>query len=434
MTEIDEPVVIAPYSEKWPELYEREAARLHEGLGGAVVAIEHIGSTAVQGVAAKPIIDLMVGVSSLAIAESLVALLAAMGYEDCGGFEGRRYFRSRAGARFNVQVMEHGSQGWRANLLLRDYLRSHPAAAARYEDAKRAAAETAPMLLAYSNLKAGTIGELLAEAEAALPVEPTEFSDLNGVLERLVEGVQRILAEGLTGIYLQGSFALGDADAYSDVDFLVITRDELTQEEFAALDAMHKRLYALESPWAQHLEGSYMSESQVRQIEPAPTPVPYLDNGARDLSRDTHCNTAVVRWTLREHGVALLGPEPETLIDPVSADQLRAEVRAVMPEYVAWAPEGTKAGPMSRWKQPYLVLSMCRMLHTLRNGVIASKLEAGQWALETLDPAWRPLIQAALGDRPDPWGRVHQQATPEAIEATLAFVDYAMAEVSRVSR
>ena len=244
--------------------------------------------------------------------------------------------------------------------------------------------------------------------------------------------MQRILGDSLTGIYLQGSFALGDgdADAYSDVDFLVITRDEVTEEQFATLDAMHKDLYALESQWAQHLERSYMSESQVRLVEPTPTPVPYLDNGARDLIRDTHCNTAVVRWTLREHGVVLLGPEPKTLIDPVSSAQLRTEVLAVMPQYVAWAPEGTKAGPMSRWKQPYLVLSMCRMLHTLSGGVIASKREAGERALETLDSRSRALIQAGLDDRPDPWARVHQQATPETIESTLAFVDYAMAEAT----
>jgi GrpB-like predicted nucleotidyltransferase (UPF0157 family) len=167
--EVDEPVVISPYSADWPALYQREAARLHEALGGRVVGIEHIGSTAVPGLAAKPIVDLMVGVLRMAAAESLVSLLGAIGYEDCGGAYGRRYFRSRGAVDFNVQVMEHESKGWRENVLLRDYLRSNPAAAARYAEVKRAAAEAAPMLLAYSKLKAGLIGDLVSEAEAAVP-------------------------------------------------------------------------------------------------------------------------------------------------------------------------------------------------------------------------------------------------------------------------
>ncbi len=80
---------------------------------------------------------------------------------------------------------------------------------------------------------------------------------------------------------------------------------------------------------------------------------------------------------------------------------------------------------MSRWLQPYLVLGLARMLHTLEAGRVSSKREAGEWALEALDPEWTSLIRRALDDRPDPWLRADQPADAELVARTLAFVDYA---------
>ena len=256
--------------------------------------------------------------------------------------------------------------------------------------------------------------------------EPTPYADLNAVLAALVDGARGALEDNFCGAYLQGSFAVGDADEHSDVDFVVVTHDELTPRQVAGLQLLHSRLFALEVPWAQHLEGSYVSESRLRRLDPARTPLLYLDNGASELVWDGHCNTAVVRWTLREHGVVLAGPDPDRLIDPVAPDDVRAEARDTVTEYAAWAPEPTKAGPMSRWKQPYLVLTFCRLLHTLESGTVVSKREAGLWAMDALDPEWASLIRAALADRPDPWGRVHRQADPGDIARTLAFADYAV--------
>lgn len=163
MASVDEPVRLAAYDPEWPRHFRSEADRLRESLGD-VLGIEHIGSTAVPGLTAKSIVDVMVGVADLGRA-NLADRLEALDYEDCGGVEGRRYFRRRPdGCHFNVQVVEYSSPLWQANLLLRDFLRSHPHAARRYSAAKLAAAETAPMLLAYSELKSPLIKELLDEA------------------------------------------------------------------------------------------------------------------------------------------------------------------------------------------------------------------------------------------------------------------------------
>ncbi len=258
--------------------------------------------------------------------------------------------------------------------------------------------------------------------------EPTEFADLNDVLRELLEGVSAILGENFCGAYLQGSFAVGDADEHSDVDFIVVTEDDLSDEQVDALRSMHRRIHALDVPWAVHLEGSYVPRHRLRRVDPSRAPFLYLDNGASELEWDNHCNTAVVRWSLREYGVVLAGPEPMSLVDRVSEADLRADILEAMREWAEFAPAPTKAGGMSRWKQPTLVLSFCRMLQTLESGRVTSKREAGEWALRALDPEWAPLIQRALDDRPDPWGRVHQPADPADAARTLAFVDYALAE------
>ena len=195
-------------------------------------------------------------------------------------------------------------------------------------------------------------------------VGPTAFADLNAVLSKLVGCARSTLAENFSGAYLHGSFATGDADAFSDVDWVVATHDELTHEQQAGLQAMHRRIYVLETPWAQHLEGSYAPKARLRRVERSPSPFFYLDNGSDQLVWDRHCNSAVVRWLLRERALVLAGPEPRTLVDPVSASELRGEGAASVHEYTAWAPQPTAAGSMSRWKQPYLVLAhapICRL-------------------------------------------------------------------------
>jgi hypothetical protein len=248
----------------------------------------------------------------------------------------------------------------------------------------------------------------------------TAFPDLNEVLNELVEGVQAALGENLVGVYLQGSFAVGDADEHSDVDFIVVTHAELTDAQAEELQALHRRLYALDTPWAQHLEGSYISKQKLRHVDPAKSPLLYLDNGATELVWDNHCNTAIVRWSLRERGVVLAGPEPRELVDPVSMADLADDVRVATDEWSEWLASNT----LRRRAQGVLVLTLCRMLHTLETGRVASKREAGQWALSALDGEWSELIGSALEDRPDPWSKVRQPADPQLSEQTYAFLDY----------
>ncbi len=253
---------------------------------------------------------------------------------------------------------------------------------------------------------------------------PTPFAELNAVLADFSGRLQATLGDALVGLYLQGSFAHGGGDLSSDVDWIAVTARSLTDADEAALNALHAALFAGDSPWARRLDGSYIPQDALRRTAPGRPPLHYLDNGSRTLVRSAHDDTQVVRWVLREHGVTLFGPSPQTLIAPVGADDLRAEVRAVMDEWgAALIADPT---PMdNRWYQPFVVLSYCRMLQTLETGRIGSKPDALRWARATLEPRWHGLIARAWESRGDAAALIHEAADPYDLRATVAFIDAA---------
>src|ERR1051326_1115305 len=255
----------------------------------------------------------------------------------------------------------------------------------------------------------------------------TPFDDLNQLLVELVFGADEVLGDSFCGAYLQGSFALGAGDVHSDVDFIVVTKDDVAPEQQDELQALHQALYALPTSWAQHLEGSYISREALRRLDPGRRPLLYLDNGATEFALDNHDNTLVVRWSLREHGVVLAGPDPRELVDPITAEELRAEMHWALGLWQAWF-RSTES--ISRRALAVAVLSHARILHTLAIGEVSSKRTAGEWALHALDPEWAPLIRWALEDRPDPWTKVREPADPALLRRMREFADYAAARAA----
>ncbi len=258
---------------------------------------------------------------------------------------------------------------------------------------------------------------------AIKPVTPTPFPDLNDVLDVLIGRVQEILGANFLGAYLQGSFAVGDFDEHSDVDFIIATNAQLSADQVQALQIMHDRIYQLECPWAQHLEGSYFPKEVLRTHAQRGTDLWYLDNGARKLIESDHCNTFVVRWTVREFGVALAGPAPKLLIDPISVDDLRAEIREVIDNWgqeILDNPEKFN----NYFYQTFIVLSFCRFLHDLNRGFPGSKRAGAEWVKTNLDPVWSGLIDRTWAGRTDPATKVRQPADPDEFLLTLEFVRY----------
>jgi GrpB-like predicted nucleotidyltransferase (UPF0157 family) len=168
------PDLVVPYDPDWPERFEEEAERVRETLGQVVSEIEHIGSTAVPGVSAKPTIDIAVGVSQLNDVDTeAITAMEELGYVYRGeaGVPGRHYFRKGATypRDFHVSIIEWRGPLWEDYLLLRDYLRAHSEEAAAYVDAKREAerAIESPDPIAYWEHKRAFVEELLARARTS---------------------------------------------------------------------------------------------------------------------------------------------------------------------------------------------------------------------------------------------------------------------------
>lgn len=277
-------------------------------------------------------------------------------------------------------------------------------------------------------------------------IHPTPYGELNAVLHHLLGGIRAALGDNFIGLYLQGSFAVGDASPGSDCDFMVVIRRDLDPAELAGLQALHKAIHRLPYPhWRNQLEGSYAPAAILRRwsTEPRdPTGEPraqdwadpglsgappraypfwYLDHGADTLVRSEHDNTQVVRWCLRERGVTVAGPCIRELIEPVTPQMLRAEVRATMDLGLA---VDLQPMEMIAW-QMFWVGLYARMLHTLATGEVHSKKASLAWAAETLEPEWRGLLLRARArtkgdaDAADP-------PQPAEVAATRAFARHAV--------
>jgi GrpB-like predicted nucleotidyltransferase (UPF0157 family) len=144
----DPAVRIVPYDPAWPERFVQEAARLWQALAGVAVRIDHVGSTAVPGLAAKPIIDIQVSVHALEPLEAYRVPLEALGYLFVFNpempdfhFFGKPPERPRS---YHIHVIQAGGPHEQRHLVVRDFLRAHPEVAREYAGLKRAVAEQHP--------------------------------------------------------------------------------------------------------------------------------------------------------------------------------------------------------------------------------------------------------------------------------------------------
>ncbi len=166
----DEPVEVVEHDPAWAEAAAAEAARVTEAL--EAVAVEHVGSTAVPGLAAKPVLDLLAGLPGDAhVRPEQIGAMEELGYECLGefGLPGRIFFYKDTDGRrtHHVHAVEHGGDQWRRHLAVRDYLRAHPDEAARYAAVKGAAAARTAGREAYWEAKSAYVEELERRALSA---------------------------------------------------------------------------------------------------------------------------------------------------------------------------------------------------------------------------------------------------------------------------
>jgi GrpB-like predicted nucleotidyltransferase (UPF0157 family) len=168
------PVEVVDHDPAWRSWFEQVRDRVAPVFEGMLVAIEHVGSTSVPGLAAKPVVDIDVVVPAEASVASAIDRLESIGYRHRGDFgvPGRQVFLPPAGLpRHELYVVVEGSEAHRNHVLLRDFLREHPGDARRYGEVKRrAAAGAGDDIEVYGRAKEDVVAALLALAGTWSPV------------------------------------------------------------------------------------------------------------------------------------------------------------------------------------------------------------------------------------------------------------------------
>lgn len=259
---------------------------------------------------------------------------------------------------------------------------------------------------------------------------PTPYADVNAILAQLLGEAQNVLGAQFVGMYLYGSLASGDFDpASSDIDFAVVTATGLPAETVSALELMHTRLAAGGSDWAHKLEGAYLPADLIRRHDPHGAACPSLNEG-RFVVDERGSDWIIQRHVIRECGLIVKGPDPKTLIEPVSPTEIRQAVLGTLYEW--WFPMLDDPAWLAKNGAPYqafAVITMCRVLHALAHGTIVSKPVAAAWAQDRFDGRWRALIAQALEVRAVGRTQHAPASVPGFLDGSLDLIRFVKAHI-----
>lgn len=158
-------IELVPHDPAWAGLYETAADEIRRALGPIGLSVEHVGSTAIPGIVAKPTIDVLIFVERYDPETVYRSPLASLGYTHHHRDDVHVLFKgSREGVAFNVHVVEEGAADASMMIAFRDYLRSHPDEARRYEELKLALAGRHRDATAYAEAKTSYVREVVRQA------------------------------------------------------------------------------------------------------------------------------------------------------------------------------------------------------------------------------------------------------------------------------
>jgi GrpB-like predicted nucleotidyltransferase (UPF0157 family) len=175
-----EPITLADYDPRWPALFEEERALIQEAIGDWIIAIEHVGSTSIPGIAAKPVIDIGVGLRDIGESYKTIFPMAKLRYRCMGegGIPDRLYFKKPDDSQslrvpggvprtHQIHMYETSNPEWERHLAFRDYLRAYPDARDEYEALKRRlAVEHASDIERYADAKSDFVERIIRLASA----------------------------------------------------------------------------------------------------------------------------------------------------------------------------------------------------------------------------------------------------------------------------
>lgn len=245
----------------------------------------------------------------------------------------------------------------------------------------------------------------------------TGHADVDEVLSMLGDGIAKALGENLVGFYLTGSLTYGDFDrGSSDIDYLAAIRREIDAGEREALRAIHDEVGSRSPMWKERIEGTYVTLEMLQGIEPPEQGRPYVNQGAFWEPDPPYGNEWLLNlFVLRERGVALIGPEPASILPEVDiADVRAASARDLFDERLPTV-EDTEFYEDPH-QQAYTVLTICRILHRATHDDVASKRVASAWVKRAYGERWASLV-----DRAERWSHGEELATADEVTGFIRF-------------
>ncbi len=253
---------------------------------------------------------------------------------------------------------------------------------------------------------------------------PTPYQDINDLLAAWVEGTKRILKDNIVGLYLSGSLTYGDfVPDRSDIDLQAVVKRPLTAKELTLIEQMHQGLSEDYPQWRSRLECSYVPIELLKEVLPPKTPRPWWGFDTLYPNAPAGNEWIINHYFLAKYGIALVGPDFNTLIPPIDMQEVRkASARDLFQE---WEPKINDHEWLSNSHyQSYLVLNLCRILHTVVGGEPGSKKAAAEWTKSTY-PEWQDLIEEA--ERWEYGVEMNRQ------NDAIAFITFAVEKVENLS-
>lgn len=261
--------------------------------------------------------------------------------------------------------------------------------------------------------------------EVRYSVEPEHYDEVNRVLNLLLSKHKELLGERLVGMYIFGSLVTGDFDYdISDLDMVAVTSEDISEKDLEKLKKIHEDIANENKNWTDRIEVGYISKEKLRRYDPNYRQA-LISPGEPLHLRTVGKDWIINRHVLREKGIALYGPSPETLIAPITKEEFKQAIRELTQEWNEWITHLDKMRP--RKYQAYSILTMCRNLYAFRNGEVLSKTEAAEWAKKEL-PEWSLLIDNAIQWRKD-W-RNEQVDHDSTIPETMRFLHFVIDEIT----
>lgn len=222
----------------------------------------------------------------------------------------------------------------------------------------------------------------------------TPYPAINAMLTDWVEALKHLLGKKIVGLYLSGSLAYGDfVPERSDIDLQAVVRSALTEDELRSVEQLHLEIERRCPQWAGRMECSYVPLKLMRELTAPAAPRPWWGFGTLYAEAPAGNEWIINHYLLSRHGIALEGPDFNQLVPAITVQDVRqASARDLFQEWMPKIDDG--AWLSNSHCQSYLVLNLCRILHTVIHGELGSKKVAAQWA-KAAYPQWQNLIEEA---------------------------------------